>query len=51
MLIGGELTSGTVVRIEAGSDDSSLDDCGVAVTKQKLNTLKYRYIKNRKPRM
>jgi ATP-dependent Clp protease ATP-binding subunit ClpB len=42
MLISGELTSGSLVRIEAvDSDETSLDDCGVPLKKQKTQILKY----------
>jgi ATP-dependent Clp protease ATP-binding subunit ClpB len=47
MLIGGELESGSQVRIEAGeSDESSLDDCGVPLKKRKLHGLRYIVEKN-----
>lgn len=48
MLISGELGSGSVVRIEAvESDETSLDDCGVPLKKQKMVTsLKYTVEKN-----
>jgi hypothetical protein len=43
MLISGELTSGTTVHIEAVEmDESSLDDCGVPLKKQKIHALNYR---------
>jgi ATP-dependent Clp protease ATP-binding subunit ClpB len=43
MLISGELTSGMVVHIEAAElDESSLDDCGIPLKKQKTHALKYR---------
>ena len=40
MLISGELTAGMTVHIEADSDESSLDDCGVPLKRPK--TLIYR---------
>lgn len=42
MLISGELSSGSIVRIEAlDADESSLDDCGVPLKKRKTQSLKY----------
>jgi hypothetical protein len=47
MLISGELTSGMVVHIEAAElDESSLDDCGIPLKKQKTHALKYRIEKD-----
>jgi len=47
MLISGELASGSLVRIEAvDSDETSLDDCGVPLKKQKTQILKYRVEKD-----
>ncbi|KAG7336920.1 chaperone ClpB [Nitzschia inconspicua] len=43
MLISGELTPGTIVRIEAFGDDSSNDDCDVPLAK-KLRTNNLQYI-------
>jgi hypothetical protein len=40
MLISGELTAGMTVHIEADSDETSLDDCGVPLKRPK--TLIYR---------
>ncbi|KAG7364280.1 ABC transporter ATPase [Nitzschia inconspicua] len=48
MLISGELTPGTIVRIEAFGDDSSNDDCDVPVAK-KLRTNNLQYIVERDP--
>eukprot|EP00545_Synedropsis_sp_CCMP1620_P000345 CAMPEP_0119030826 /NCGR_PEP_ID=MMETSP1176-20130426/41224_1 /TAXON_ID=265551 /ORGANISM="Synedropsis recta cf, Strain CCMP1620" /LENGTH=910 /DNA_ID=CAMNT_0006987203 /DNA_START=63 /DNA_END=2795 /DNA_ORIENTATION=+ len=47
MLISGDLPSGSLVRIEAvDSDETSLDDCGVPLKKQKTQILKYRIEKD-----
>jgi len=47
MLISGELSSGTIVHIEAddafSSDDESMDECGVPVKKKAKTPAKLRF--------